>query len=300
MEVYSGDVQLTEDVAVALGTFDGLHMGHMRVLEMTKKSGLKSAAVTFSNIPSAYFGGGEGCIFTTDEKIRAFSKTGIDYLILMKFDGDIAAMSPEAFIDFLARRVRAKYICAGFDYTFGRNAEGDVRLLKELSAKMHIKTAVSDALYIGGQPVSSTRIRKALACGDVEEAERMLGEPYSFTAQVTMGKQLGRTLGFPTANFYPQEEKLCPKYGVYASIVQYQGRTYPAITNIGSRPTVLDGDRVNVETYIMGFNKEIYGEIITVYIKKRLRGEVRFNGLDELKMQLEMDRKAAREILGAK
>ena len=301
MEIcYRGDVFERMDTSVALGTFDGLHMGHRRIIgRMVREAGgMRKAVYTFSNIPASFFGGRTDALFTTREKIRSLEEMGVDLLVLEDFDAKMAKISPEKFIERLTGALGAKKIYAGFNYTFGAEARGTSRVLEKLAGQQGAEVSIADPVTYKGEPISSTRIREALREGDAEKAEAMLGAPYSIRGIVEGGKRLGRTIGFPTVNFYPPKHKLCPMHGVYASYAVFEGERYIGITNIGSRPTIDDGDAVNLETHMIGFNRDIYGKPIEIQLKRRLRGEVKFANVSELQHQLSRDKRAAIQLLG--
>lgn len=290
-----------QNMAVALGTFDGLHLGHRAILsrlkEEAKTEDLCTMVYTFSNLPQNLFGKDIGNLFSEAEKAEIFAKTGVDFLVMEEFNLEIADMPPEKFVDFLADTLRAKVVVAGFNYSFGKGGVGNAKLLTEYGRKRGIRVVIQEPVLLDGQPISSTRIRNALLTGEMEEAERLLGRPYSFLSVVEHGKRLGRTIGFPTVNFYPDPDKLCPRHGVYIAIGEYGGWEYPAITNIGVRPTVDDGTRLNIESHFIGFWKEIYGEQVTVYLKTWLRGEQKFPSVEALSQQLGRDIKSAQQYL---
>lgn len=301
MEIcYRGDAFKKKDTAVALGTFDGMHLGHKSIIgKMVREAkGLRTAVYTFLNIPAAFFGEGTEALFTKGEKIRAFADMGVDLLILEDFDQKMAAIPPERFVDRLTRSLGAKKIYAGFNYTFGAEAKGTSRVLENLAAERGAEVLIADPVMYRGEPVSSTRIRGALLGGDMEKAEAMLGAAYSISGVVEGGKRLGRTIGFPTVNFYPPKQKLCPMHGVYASYAVFEGKTYMGITNIGRRPTIDDGDAVNLETHIIDFNRDIYGKPVEIQLKHWLRGEVKFANVSELQHQLSKDKRKAMQLLG--
>lgn len=282
-----------ENTAVALGTFDGVHSGHKQIIGTAIKSGLSSLVYTFANIPAAYFGSGTLSLHTPEEKTEAIGKEGVDYLYMPPFDHSIANMSPYAFVDFLLDELNAKVIVAGFNYTFGKKAEGNAELLSEYAGKKGAEVIIIPPVNLGGEPVSSTRIREALSLGEIEKAEKLLGHTYYFSAEVVKGHRIGRSIGFPTINMYMPKGKLIPKKGVYATAVKIDDKFYPAITNVGTRPTVEEHGSVNVESYIIGFEGDLYGKVPTVHFKRYLRGEKKFDSIEDLKKQLETDEQVA-------
>ncbi|MBQ9941560.1 MAG: bifunctional riboflavin kinase/FAD synthetase [Christensenellaceae bacterium] len=288
------------DTVAALGTFDGVHLGHKKIIQTLKdlaaEKGLASLVCTFSNVPASYFRPEEvGALSTADEKQAALEEAGVDLLLMQPFDAHMAQISPEAFVDGLADVLRVRAIVVGFNFTFGHKARGNAQFLTEYAGKKGIEVHILPPVEVGGSPVSSTRIRTLLCEGDASGARELLGYGYKIQGEVVNGKKLGRLLGFPTANCFLQKGKLCPKKGVYISMVHFDGQTHCGITNIGQRPTVRDGDRLNVETHILGFDGDLYGHRITVCLRRYLRGETRFNDVEELRLQMEQDKRCAEE-----
>ena len=288
-----------QNTAIALGTFDGLHVGHQELIRTLKSNaaGLKTMASTFSNIPASFFDNNKRLLFTPEEKTRTFEKLGLDYLFMEPFDEHIANMAPDDFARYLFDTLGAKLLVVGFNYTYGYKAGGNAEHLKSFAKRYGARVEIVSAINMLGEPVSSTRVRKALKDGDAELAEKLLGRPYEYVNTVEQGKHLGRTIGFPTVNFYPSDDKLSPRTGVYASIAEYNGIEYPAMTNIGVRPTVENTQRLNVETNIMGFNKDIYGQQVIIKLKHFIRPEQKFAGVEELKAQLTKDRQTSLNML---
>lgn len=308
--------------AVALGKFDGLHEGHMllvrRVLEL-QKQGYTGVLFTFDKKENSVFDVESlKTIYTSDEKCRVCENTGIDVLLEYPFDDSFARMEPETFIrDVLSGMLCAAHIVVGADFRFGRDRSGDVETLREYAAQYGYEVCVLEKLEITGTPsggveikpqtVSSTTIRGLIAKGDMESVIPLLGRPYSMTGTVERGKQLGRTIGIPTANILPEAHKLYPPAGVYASRIRIDRkkhdatydtyRTYYGITNIGDNPTVNDSGSVTIETNIFDFDGDIYGDEIRVELLWRVRGEKRFDSVDELTSQMNRDIEKVKEKL---
>ena len=286
------DFQLHNDTAVALGKFDGIHMGHRRLLsEIQRRSGLKSCVFTFDPPPAVLFGMSDGReLSTREEKRKLFERMGVDILIEFPLNRQTAAVSSEEFVrEFLCRRMRARYIAAGEDLSFGRNGEGDAALLNSMGEELSFETEIIDKVCVDGAEVSSTRIRRCVEAGDMETAERLLGSPYPIFGTVIAGNRIGRTIGFPTVNLSPPESKLLPPRGVYYSRVYCDGTLYPAISNIGCKPTVDTSGRVGLESYLYEFNQDIYGHEIEVELLAFRRPEQRFTDIEALKRQLQED-----------
>jgi len=286
-----------KQTAVALGTFDGLHRGHQRILSLLEKHARDYLKVvyTFENLPANVFlQKKRKTLFTAEEKIRAFSAYPIDFLLVQEFTKEFASIEAADFADYLLNELNAKVIVVGFNYTFGKDGRGTADFLKAYGEERGCRVIISGPVADGADAISSSRIRNFLMEGNIKEANRLLGYPYTMVSKVVSGKQLGRTYGFPTANFALRERKLVPKNGVYITKVFYRDSVYVAITNIGTRPTVDDSSLKNVETHIIGgFNEEIYGETLKVEFLEFIRPERRFESLMELKEQLARDLKIA-------
>lgn len=294
---------LPEDLAIALGTFDGVHRGHVKIIEAVLKGaqGKKTAVYTFSNIPATALGiSNKKQLSTLDQKAEFMSKLGIDYFLYEEFDESIASQSPEEFEDFLANVLRAKYLVTGFNYTYAYKASGTAQTLKEHMKKRGISVKIISPVMSEGEVVSSTKIRNALMEGDVLLANEMLGRNFSITSTVVKGAQLGRTIGFPTINFEIHDRDIVLKNGVYVSRVKLNdGRVFGGITNIGYKPTVKkEPAGKNIETYIFDFDEDIYGQTVRVEFIVRLRDEQKFCSLDELRHMLEKNKLDAQKILG--
>ena len=236
-------------------------------------------------------------IFTPDEKEEALSEVGIDYLLMPQFDAKVAETPREIFARFLFQELKAKVVCVGFNYRFGKGALGTPLYLKQWAEQYGAELLEQPPFLAEGKAVSSTRIRCALRQGNIKQAAELLGRPYEIVDIGAHGKQLGRQMGFPTLNFYPPKQKLMPKHGVYAAEVELEGQRYAAVTNIGIRPTVKDGDALSVESNLAGFQGDAYGKKAKVRLLEFLRGEQKFESLDALICQIEKDKKIAQECV---
>ncbi|MCR5118221.1 MAG: riboflavin biosynthesis protein RibF [Lachnospiraceae bacterium] len=289
------DIILDESTAVAIGKFDGVHAGHRKLLAelmLAKEDGLKTVVFTFDPSPDALFGkGGIGQLSTMAEKEYAFEELGVDVLIEYPLTRDSAAIRPDDFIEeFLVKSLNAKLIIAGPDLSFGAGGKGDFALLNALRSVYGYETREIDKMVFGGKAISSSRIRKMIEGGAMEEADACLGRPYSILGTVTEGKKLGRELGFPTANMDLAFEKVLPPYGVYFAEAVIEGGRYPALCNIGVRPTVEGTTRPKAETHILFFDKNIYGRELLVELIHYHRPERKFASTEELSKQIEKDR----------
>lgn len=285
---------LPKKSAVAIGKFDGIHLGHQKLLEKIteqKKNGLLAAVFTFSPAPEAFFSGKEmKSLMSTDEKRTAFEKAGIDVLIEFPLTKETAATEPERFVEeYLAGKMRAAFIAAGTDLSFGKNGAGNAGLLERMAEEFGYVVEIIDKVSVEGKEVSSTLVREALCRGDMKKTNALLGAPYRISGIVSHGRQLGRTIGMPTVNLLPSKEKLLPPNGVYYSYVWLDENRYPAISNIGYKPTVSEEQALGVETYLYDFSKDVYGREIIVELLDFKRPEMKFGSIDDLKEQMHSD-----------
>lgn len=282
-------------LCLILGNFDGVHQGHARLaelaLEESKKKSLKTAAWTFEQHPLYTLTGAIPPYLTDiEEKNEIFSSLGLDYIIYEDFVR-VKDMFPQDFVkEILTKKVDCRTAVCGFNFKFAKNGVGDPTILREMMEKSGRSVIVADAVNILGKTVSSTAVRTLLEEGNTEDAAKMLGRPYSVTLPVVMGKQLGRTIGIPTVNQRFPLGRTVPKKGIYVCKCLVDGKEYPGVANIGSRPTVnADGNDINCETHIIGYSGELYGEKVTVSFFKRIRDEIKFPCLQELKKAVEKD-----------
>lgn len=288
-------LDIKEKTAVTLGKFDGLHRGHKKLLNQVlrkREEGYLAAIFTFDAPPKNLLRGADSrMILTNEERTLLLKEYGTDVLFECPFTKEIAGMEPEQFIaDILIGKMNAGYVVVGLDFRFGHERSGDIYLLDRLSGKYHYKLLVLAKEQYEGRDISSTYIREVLLEGKMELAEALLGYPYFVTGEVVKGKQLGRTLGIPTINQLPKENKLLPPNGVYASRTMVDGKWYNSMTNIGVRPTVEDTQVRNLETCLFDFEEEIYGRNVRVELLSFERPEIRFASVDALKTQLNEDR----------
>lgn len=299
MEVYYDLVPAAGDSAVALGSFDGLHIGHKKVISTAveaKKQGLVPTVLTFAHNPLTDLGGSAGGeIITQEQKIDLLEKFGVEQLYILNFSA-VKDLSAEEFVGrILAGVCRAKEVCCGFNFTFGCGGKGDSAMLSRLCGERGIKTAVTHAVLLDGEPVSSTRIRAMIANGEVDEAARLLGRPYGYILPVLHGRRLGRELGTPTLNQAVPKDFVLPRFGVYVSRVFFGGAWYCGVTNVGIKPTV-GSPAVLAETWLTDYSgPDIYGETVRVDLVQFLRPEHKFSGLDELKAEILKNGEQAKE-----
>ena len=275
---------MNEASAVALGYFDGVHLGHRAVVEAAVRAamahGWTPTAFTFT-LPHG--GAGKGAaILTPQEKCRRLRACGVERVIMPAFE-EFCRLTPEEFVqNILVEQMHAAYVFTGDDFTFGAHKAGNVDLLHKLCESRGIRVITVPTLLQDGAPVSSTRIRAALENGDIALANALLGEPYSVTSPVTHGKQLGRTLGFPTINQQFASGMLVPRQGVYAGVVCLDGAWYAGATGLGTRPTVDVSGTVTCETFLPDFSGDAYEKEVRVYLLSYLWPTQRFDSLDEL------------------
>lgn len=287
------EFQLDRPGAVAIGKFDGIHLGHQKLIQKIieqKAKGYLATVFTFDTSAAAFFGGEEKELTTREEKRIVFEKMGVDVLIEFPLNRETAATEPVEFVQrYLVSQMQAAYICAGTDLSFGRRGAGNYELLQQYADSYGYQVELIDKVRMDGEEVSSTRVREAVRTGQMEAAARMLGTPYSVSGTVGHGRRLGRTIGMPTANLLPEQDKLLPPNGVYYSKVLMGGRIYSSITNIGCKPTVSENHIMGVETYLYDFAGDIYGKDITVQLLAFRRPEMKFDGVDSLKAQMQKD-----------
>ena len=309
MRIISGERQfhIEDKTAVAIGKFDGIHMGHQKLLKHIldkKEQGMKAAIFTFEPSPAAYFASksaqkGKNILLpqllTRDEKRRKFEKLGIDILVEFPMDEETAHTLPEDFVRrILHEQMNVAYVAAGDDLSYGYKGKGDFALLNELAPELSYRTHAIKKLQMFGRNVSSSFIKEEILQAEMERAAELLGENYYVGGTVEHGKKLGRTIGFPTVNLLPPAEKCLPPYGVYFSKVSIDGKTYSGMTNIGLRPTVSNNGQVSVETYIYDLDADLYGKYLEIALLTFHRKEQRFSGVDALKAQMNLDLEAGR------
>ena len=288
---------------IALGFFDGVHLGHgallRRAAEEAQKRGCESAVFTFDRPPKEVITGIPCPLINSPEDRAELVRRlyGIDEMIMVPFDDEMRTTPWDRFVtDILVGRYGAVHLVAGHDHHFGHKNQGSPELLREKCAELGLGCDIIPAVTIGGVTVSSTHIRKLLEEGDVETARAFLGHPHVLTQTVGHGRQLGRTIGIPTANLVAPPHVLLPKRGVYAAkITLPDGRAFGGVTNVGVRPTVNNGQDVTVEPWILDFDGDLYGQAIRVEFFRRLRDERKFESLDALRSQIETDAVKTRE-----
>jgi riboflavin kinase/FMN adenylyltransferase len=285
--------------AVALGTFDGVHFGHRAILgtalARARAVGIEAVACTFDPHPMEVLQPDRAPlpIMPLEERLQLIGDLGVDAVVVLPFTRELAAIEPEAFVkDVLLSRLHAREIVVGYNHRFGRGARGDARLLEELAGRLGFLAHVVPPMTVDGAAVSSTEIRAALQRGDVSAAARWLGRPYGIAGMVTSGAGRGRTLGFPTANIAPDRTLLVAR-GVYRGQVMVEGASHTAVVNVGVRPTFGE-TALAVEAHLLDFTGDLYGRTVRLDFLDRLRDEMRFGSVEDLKAQVARDIAAAR------
>jgi riboflavin kinase/FMN adenylyltransferase len=304
----AGSLPEFKQAVVTIGTFDGVHLGHRQILSQLKSEaeriGGETVIITFHPHPRKIISSVPGDIKllnTLSEKISLLDAAGIDHLVVVPFDHVFANQTAEEYVtDFLYRYFKPHTVIIGYDHRFGKGREGNYQMMKEYGKALGFEVKEISEQLVNEIVISSTKIRHALVDHDIDTANRFLGYPYFFEGTVIEGNKLGRTIGYPTANLHVgSEEKLIPGDGVYAVTCasrELPNVIYKGMMNIGMRPTV-DGKKRVVEVNIFDFDQDIYGKSLQVHVHDYLRGEVKFNGLDALKEQLQKDKNAAIEKL---
>ncbi|MDD4689218.1 MAG: bifunctional riboflavin kinase/FAD synthetase [Eubacteriales bacterium] len=283
---------LNISTSVALGTYDGLHKGHMEIINRLVGEGNFSKCVfTFSNSPALVATNVDvSYILSQQEKSDILCQSGVEYLVTCDFDKEIMSLSAEEFFEkYILSILGAKELFVGFNYTFGRNKSGNTQVLKELCENHNIKLSVIPPVYVGDEPVSSSRIRGEISLGNLDEARELLGRPVTICGRVCEGNKIGRTLDFPTVNIPVDNGRALPPDGVYKTKTVINEIEYKAIANLGARPTVSDKGERLFEGHIIGFSGNLYDEYLTFEFISKIRDIRKFSSVEELKNQLRMD-----------
>ena len=292
---------------VTVGVFDGVHKGHIAILDRVKHSAQEvqgdTVIVTFWPHPRLVLNQDVSIklINTIDEKLQLFEKFGVQHIVIIPFTEEFSKISSQQFIeDILVNKLKVNHLIIGFNHHFGKAREGNFELMNEYSKQFGFTLEKLDAQMVENEKVSSTLIRTSLNNGDIITANKYLGYDYMITGKVVKGKKIGRTIGFPTANILVnQDYKLVPKTGVYAVEVEVSGKRYPGMLNVGYNPTIDPArTKLNIEAHLLNFSGDLYEMDITLLFKQRIRDEIKFEGLDQLKKQLNSDKAEVLKILG--
>lgn len=289
------------NTVVTIGNFDGIHLGHQQLInkciEISKKENFKTVVLSFYPHPRKILNNDFvfNTIITQSEKTDFLLKLNVDYFRRKPIDKEFLNYTSREFVEnVLVKELSAKAVVVGADFHFSSNRGANTDMLRKICSEYGIETVVLELKQENNEKIGSTRVRNFILQGDFENVTKLLGRNYSISGYVVDGKKLGRTIGVPTANVFPEEEKLLPPNGVYISKININGDVYNSITNIGSNPT-LNEKKLVVETFIIDFDKDIYGEYVTIEFLSFIRREQKFNGIVELKNQLHRDIDVAKE-----
>ena len=282
-----------EESVIALGNFDGVHKGHIKLIqkaiENAKKLNIKSSLLLFNEHTDNLIKVGKKDIITTNKtKFEILDSLGVDIIYLINFTKEFMSYSPIKFLDeFLAKNLKIKGVVVGYDYTYGYKKSGDVNFLNENKSLFETIEVIEQISY-DGEKISSSLIRKLIEAGKIKEANFLLSRPYKLIGKIIHAKGLGKKMGYPTANLELMDNFVIPKFGVYDTDIIVKGKKYKASTNIGTNPTV-EHDGIKIEAHILDFNEDIYGEIVELELLDFVRPELKFNSIDELFKQIAKD-----------
>ena len=304
LEIVTGieQVETTRPTVLAIGVFDGVHRGHQALLravvDSAERLNARPAALTFYPNPREVISGkiGRYYLMPFEERLNRIADCGIDLIIAHPFNDDVRHMRAAEFVRQMVKHLNLRELWGG-NFSLGYKREGDFDYLTEQGAQHGFDVHLFAPVIAGDERISSSRVRRSLQAGDVADATYCLGRPYVLEGEVVKGKQLGRTIGFPTANVAIWEKQVLPANGVYATRVHVGDESFSAATNVGVRPTVDGESRISVEPYSLDFNRDIYGETVRVEFIERVRAEQKFDGIDALKAQISADVETVREML---
>ncbi len=285
---------------ITIGNFDGVHLAHQeiirKIVKRAKEKNGTSIIITFEPHPVKFFKKSSlKLLQTINQRLEIIDSLGVDIGIILEFNEDLSKTSAEAFVkDFLLNQLGMKEIFIGYNFHFGKNKQGDISLIKELGSKYRFEVFVQNAIVLDGIICSSTNIRGFIERGEIEKANLLLNRNFSISGVVREGDMLGRRIGYPTINIYTENE-LLPSNGVYITYVNYKGKLLPSITNVGVKPT-FDGTEKGIETHILNFNKDIYGEKVDLFFIKKIRDEKKFPSQKELSEQIFKDVEIAKDF----
>lgn len=294
-----------EGLVVTIGTFDGVHLGHRkllsRIVELASENNGESLVLTFFPHPRMVLRPeehGVELLSTTTEKVDLLRESGISHLVIQPFSRDFSAMSASQFIQtIIVQKLQTSKLVIGYDHRFGNQRTGSISELRQSGQKLGFEVEEIPEQDIDAIAISSTRIRNALKEGRAGEATALLGRPYSLSGIVVRGNRIGHTIGFPTANIrIPESYKLVPSEGVYVAKFVFAGKSFNSMVSIGRRPTLESQGKLSIEAHVLDFNDDLYGAVVSVYLLEKLRENIRFQDLDALKSQLQLDRQATREF----
>ena len=304
MWITSSPATALTPTAVALGNFDGIHLGHRQVISPVLKAdgNARATVVTFNPHPREFFAGEPRSLLTPqEEKVLHLESIGVEQFVLLPFNRELASLTPQQFVEqILVDQLQAQQISVGADFCFGCKRTGTAKDLQAIAATFGIGVTIVPLLLFHGTRISSSAIREALMTGDVQTANRMLGRPYRLIGQVVKGQQIGRAIGFPTANLQLLSDKLVPRQGVYGVRIAgiHSDQSLLGVMNIGNRPTV-NGVAQTIEVHLLDWSGDLYGRTLIVELEEFIRAEKKFGSLEELKAQIHADCETARAALAA-
>ncbi len=283
------DYRIENETVVALGNFDGVHIGHREILLTAVRKAVRDQLIPVCFTFSTHTRKEVSLICTEEEKLNLLESLGIQVVVDIPFDETIRNTGAEEFIqNILFEKLHAKAVCCGFNFRFGRKAGGDVALMREMGKTLGMDVLVNEPVYVNDQVVSSTLVRQMITSGDMEQVAVCLGRNFYCTGNVVHGKRLGGRIGFPTANVLFESYRIAPPNGVYFTLARIGNILYPAITNVGVKPTVGDFDK-SIETHIYGMDEDLYGRFVTIEFLKWERPEQKFNTIEALREQIRKD-----------
>ncbi len=295
--------KISSPIVLTIGMYDGVHLGHQELLSelirRAKSMDGKTVLLTFSPHPRQVLQKGIDLkmLYLLKEKIRLLEQIGLDYVIIQPFTRTFARLSATEFVrDLLINTLGMSELVIGYDHHFGRNREGSLSELSELSSLYGFRLSIVEAQKFSDITISSTKIRNALLSGEIEKANSLLNRPYTITGMVNQGDKIGRKLNFPTANLEVSGDKLIPSNGVYLFKTNYQSKKYYGLVNIGMRPT-FEGNEKRIEAFLIDFTGDLYNELITLALLKKIREEQKFSSIEALKKQMAIDYRKARELI---
>ncbi len=297
MKIFHGteNANILRPTVLTLGVFDGLHLGHQRIMqtvvERAGEIGAIPTAITFDPHPRAVLHpeSAPPLLQTLDQRLAAFEVLGIEQAIVIRFDKEFAAQHAETFLrETVVERLHAKEVYLGKGFAFGKDRGGNIELLREMSKDLGFYADEVPEVRLRGKRISSSEVRELLKEGRVNKARRMLGRPYGVEGVIVRGERRGHTIGFPTANLHPHN-RVIPKFGVYATATLIEDKWRRGVTNVGVRPTFGGDNEPSIETYIFDFDGELYGDVLRVRFLHRIRDERKFAGIEELRAQIEKD-----------
>lgn len=299
-------ITMKEDVSCCIGYFDGLHLGHQKLInsakEFAQKQGIASGLITFDPDPVSVIRDLEEekkHLFRMEDRILLGEQLGLDYWFILEFTKEVSQLSPEDFVNRILKPLQVKHVACGQNFRFGYKGQGNPELLSQLSQESFGVDEI-ELVTLEDEKISSTRIIQSLENGDIEKVTQMLGRPYHLTGPVIGGNRQGQKIGFPTANLYVSDEYVLPKQGVYIGIAQVFDKLHPVMINIGHNLTFNTRIHLSIEGNILDFDQVIYGEVISYHFVKYLREELKFNSVQELVERMEIDEQETRNYFEGK